>query len=153
MKILVISDSHGAKNNIARAIALETPDAVLHLGDRVTDCIDVELEYPDILLRSIRGNCDRSSAGLDIDEFVLCGKRLLMTHGHLYGVKTGYSRIIDAAIIRSVDVLLFGHTHIPYYSVIDGIAVINPGSLGEGTKSYAVLEIGDGRISCEHRRL
>ena len=153
MKILVISDSHGAKNNIARAIALETPDAVLHLGDRVTDCIDAELEYPCIMLRSIRGNCDRSSAGLDIDEFVLGGKRFYMTHGHLYGVKTGYNRIIDAAIIRCVDVLLFGHTHIPYYSVIEDIAIVNPGSIGEGTRSYAVLNITDKRITCEHRYL
>ena len=152
MKILVTSDSHGAKNNIVKAIALETPDAVLHLGDRITDCIDAELEYPDILLRSIRGNCDRSSA-LDIDEFVLCGKRFLMTHGHLYGVKTGYSRVIDAAIIRCVDVLLFGHTHIPYYSVIDDIVIVNPGSIGEGSRSYAVLDITDKQITCEHKRL
>ena len=153
MKILVTSDSHGAKNNIVRTVAVESPDIILHLGDRITDCIDAEFEYPDILLRSIRGNCDRSSAGLDTDEFVLCRKRFLMTHGHLYGVKTGFSRILEAATSRSVDVLLFGHTHIPYYSVTDGLTVVNPGSIGEGTKSYAVLDLTDRRISCEHKFL
>ena len=152
MKILVMSDSHGAKNLILEVVALESPELILHLGDRDKDCADVEFEYPEIPLRSIRGNCDRGSAGLDIDEFTIDGKRFFMTHGHLFGVKTGYSRIIDTAISRGADVLLFGHTHIPHYSVISNLVAINPGSIGEGIKSYAVLNIKNGAISCELKR-
>ena len=134
-------------------VALESPEVILHLGDRDKDCVDIEFEYPEIPLRAVRGNCDRSSAGLDMDEFTLEEKRFFMTHGHFYGVKTGISRIIEAAVSRDVDVLLFGHTHIPFYSVVGKLSVVNPGSIGEGGKSYAVLEIKNGVVSCELKRL
>ena len=150
MKILVFSDSHGNYNSMLDAVALESPDMILHLGDHDKDCDDIELLYPEIPLRSVRGNCDRFSAGLDTDEFLLDGKRFFMTHGHLFGVKSGKTRIISKAKDRDADVLLFGHTHVPHFSVADGLAVINPGSIGSGGKYYAVLEIKNGEISCVH---
>ena len=33
MRILVLSDSHGNVDNMARAVELTAPDRVLHLGD------------------------------------------------------------------------------------------------------------------------
>ena len=149
MRILVISDSHGSKNNIFDAIDLESPDLILHLGDNDRDCNDAGLLYPAIPLRTVRGNCDRGSPGLDMDEFVLEGKRFFMTHGHLFGVKMGRTNIKKAAIDRGIDVLLFGHTHIPHYSVFEGLIIVNPGNIGEGGNNYAVLEISNGAVSCE----
>jgi len=134
------------------AIYLEAPDIILHLGDNFKDCEAIEQEYPEIMLRSVRGNCDYGFSGLVIDEFTLEGKRFFMTHGHTFSVKTGISRIIATAIEREVDILLFGHTHIPYESEVDGLMVINPGSIGLG-KSYAVLEVENGKVSCEHKLL
>jgi len=153
LKILVMSDSHGNKSNMLDVVALETPELILHLGDHDRDCLDVEFEYPEIMLRSVKGNCDRSSAGPDMDEFTLGGKRFFLTHGHLFGVKTGKSKLIDLAASRSIDILLFGHTHIPHYSVTEDVAVINPGSIGAGSKSYAVLDLINGVITCELKRL
>ena len=153
MKILVMSDSHGNKNNMLDAVDIESPDWILHLGDNDRDCTDIELIYPEIPLRSIRGNGDYFSANLDIDEFVLGDKRFFMSHGHLFGVKTGKTRITEAAINRGADILLFGHTHVQYQSNIDNMLVLNPGSIGYGRKSYAVLEIKDGVISCELKHL
>jgi len=135
------------------AVALESPEWILHLGDRVKDCIDVEYEYPGIPLRSVRGNCDRDSAELDIDEFTLGGKRFFMTHGHLFGVKTGKGRVIATAVNRGADILLFGHTHIPHYSVAEDFSVINPGSIGMGGRSYAVIDLVNGAVSCELKSL
>ena len=149
MKILVMSDSHGSKNNMLSAISLESPDWIFHLGDNDRDCGDITTLYPDIPLRTVRGNCDRLSPGIDVDEFELEGKRFLMTHGHLYGVKSGKARIISVAKEKGVDVLLFGHTHIPHYSVLDNLTIINPGSINSGAKYYAVLEIKNGALSCE----
>ena len=153
MRILVMSDSHGSKNNMLDAIDLESPDYIVHLGDNDKDCSSIVSMYPHIPLRKVRGNCDRFSAELDMDEFVLESKRFFMTHGHLHGVKTGKSRILEAAINRGVDILLFGHTHIPYYSLLENLTVINPGSIGSGEKSYAVLEIKNGAVSCELKML
>ena len=152
MKILVMSDSHGNKENMFNAVDLEVPDLILHLGDNDRDCDDIELLYPEIPLRSVRGNCDRSSAGPDRDEFTLEGKRFFMTHGHLYSVKSGKARIVDAAVNRNIDVLLFGHTHLPHHSIINSLTLINPGSIGLGGKSYAILDIIDGEVFCELKR-
>ena len=153
MKILVMSDSHDSRQRVLNAVALESPQWILHLGDNISDTVDIKLMHPDIPLRAVRGNCDRFSGGLDIDEFVLEDKRFLMTHGHLFGVKLGKTSIIQEAVNRGVDVLLFGHTHIQYYSVVDNLTILNPGSLGSGDKSYAVLEIKNGVVSCELKSL
>jgi len=149
MRILVISDSHGNKGAIRNVTAREAPDLILHLGDYERDCAAIESDFPQIPFRSVRGNCDRSSPGLDIDEFTLSGKRFFMTHGNLYGVKTGYTSIIQSAAGRGADILLFGHTHDAYYTVMRGIAIVNPGSIGMGRKTYAVLELKNGGIKCE----
>jgi len=144
-----MSDSHGNKDNMLKAVALESPEMILHLGDNDRDCTAVECEYPEIPLRGVRGNCDWSSAGLDTDEFTLDGKRFFMTHGNLFSVKSGLARIIKTATGRGADVLLFGHTHIPHYSVSGSLSVINPGSIGMGAKTYAVLDLKNGVVSCE----
>ena len=153
MKILVMSDSHGNKDAMLRAVALELPEMILHLGDHDKDCGIVEWEYPEIPLRSVRGNCDRSSANLDMDEFTLGGKRFFMTHGHLFSVKTGKTKIIETSVDRGVDILLFGHTHIPHYSVIGSLTAVNPGNIGEGGKHYAIIEIKNGAITCDLKKL
>ena len=153
MKILIMSDSHGSKNNMLDAIEKESPDNILHLGDNIRDCTAIENMFPDIPLRCVRGNCDRDYPGLDIDEFVLNDKRFFMTHGHIHGVKMGRMSIKQAAISKNADILLFGHTHTPHLSVFENLTIINPGSIGSGGKIYAVLEIKNGKVECEHRTI
>ena len=149
MKILVMSDSHGNKTSMLNTVELEAPDMILHLGDHAKDCAAIEWEYPAIPLHSVKGNCDRSSSEPEIYDFTLSGKRFFMTHGHLYNVKTGYASILNAASCRGVDVLLFGHTHIPYCKVMDNLVAINPGSIGPGSKTYAVLGFKNGGVTYE----
>ena len=150
MKILVTSDSHGDKYALLDAAKQESPDCMLHLGDFDSDCSLVISNCPDTALRAVRGNCDRFSRELDVDEFTLGGKRFVMTHGHLYSVKTGYAKVIEHADRQGADVLLFGHTHTPYYELVGGMLVANPGSIGyPPDKSYAVINIDNGSISCE----
>ena len=153
MRILVMSDSHGSKKNMLDAIEIESPDVILHSGDNIRDCYDIEALHPEIMLRTVKGNCDQGYPGLEMDEFILEGKRIFMTHGHIYSVKLGKKRILDAAAARGVDILLFGHTHIPYCVKRDGLIAINPGSIGSGEKYYAVLEIKNGAVSCELKSL
>ena len=148
MKILILSDSHGRKNLMLDAIDAEEPELIIHLGDYDKDCAEIGALFPQIPLRSVRGNCDYSSSGPDRDEFVLEGKRFYMTHGHLHSVKTGLSSLIAYAGSRNIDIALFGHTHIPHYSVTDGVTLINPGSIGIPSTTYAVLDIQNGVFSC-----
>ncbi|MDR2572502.1 MAG: metallophosphoesterase [Oscillospiraceae bacterium] len=153
MKILVMSDSHGDSNNILKTVNIEKPELILHLGDNVKDNDVIKEKFRDIPLRTVKGNCDIGYSGLEMDEFTHSNKRFFMTHGHLFGVKTSIRRIIETAINRDVDVLLFGHTHIPYHSAVEGLVAVNPGSIGDNIKSYAILEINNGAISCQLKRL
>jgi len=147
-----MSDSHGSKKNMLDAIERESPDVILFLGDCTRDCSDIEALHPEITLRRVNGNCDQGYPGLDMDEFILEGKKIFMTHGHLFSVKLGKMRILKAAATRGADILLFGHTHIPYCKEKDGLIAINPGSIGLD-KFYAVLEIKNGAVSCELKSL
>jgi len=149
LKITVFSDSHRYKQAMFDAVNLESPDVILHLGDNDRDCSALALEFPQIPIRSVKGNCDSFSTGKDVDQFMLGGKLFFITHGHLHGVKSGLASITKAAIEQEADILLFGHTHIPHKSVLENLIIINPGSIGILEKTYAVLETRNGVISCE----
>ena len=80
----------------------------------------------------------------------LAGKKILVTHGHTYGVSGVTDGIVEAARARGCEAVLFGHTHYPEIEMQEGILVINPGSLTfprqRGRKfSYAVMEAEEGK--------
>ena len=56
-------------------------------------------------------------------------KKILLTHGHLYDVRTTFERLVHLALELGCDYVLYGHTHIQRIDVVDGITLINPGSL------------------------
>ena len=147
MKILVFSDSHSERELMKSIISAQQPQMVLHLGDNTGDFKALKKQFPDIDIRGVRGNCDLRS---NVEEgliFIIEGKKVYMTHGHLYDVKIGYDRIYFAALERQVDILLFGHTHKAYKDIIRGIQVLNPGTIGKGrVRSYGIIEINDGVI-------
>ena len=148
MKILVASDSHGNTQALLDAVQDVSPQLVLHLGDGERDCDKLRAVFPRIMVRACRGNGDFRSREPDNDEFVLENKRFFMTHGHLYGVKTSLDAVLNAGLYRGADILLFGHTHRTYSETLDGMLVMNPGSIGLGAKTYAVLELEHGAVRC-----
>lgn len=148
MKILVASDSHGNAQVLLDAVFDVGPSLLLHLGDGERDCDKVRAAFPQVTVRACRGNGDFRAREPDYDEFVAENRRIFMTHGHLYGVKTGLDSLIGAGMSRGADIVLFGHTHRAYREEIDGMLIVNPGSIGLGQKTYAVLDIERGVISC-----
>ena len=153
MKALILSDSHGNKSAMRDAVEIESPGLIIHLGDCAADCSVFKNEYPEIPLRSVRGNCDPWSGESDILDIIVDGKQIFMTHGHLFQVKTGLYKIIDAAVKRRADILLFGHTHKPRNETKNGVLIVNPGSIGMDSRSYAILEIDGSDIVCEIRMI
>jgi len=149
MKILVVSDSHGNTQALLNAVFDVSPQLVLHLGDYERDCGKLRGAFPHLPVRAVRGNGDIRSMEPDYDEFVLERRRFFMTHGHLYGVKTGLEALKSAGRLRRTDVLLFGHTHRAYREDFGGMLLLNPGSIGMGAKTYAVLSVEHGEISCQ----
>ncbi len=149
MKIVIFSDSHGNTQPMLDAVFDEAPQLILHLGDHSRDCAAVLEAYPSVPLRAVRGNCDGNAFEPDLDEFVIMNKRIFMTHGHLHGVKMGLGSLLNTAFYKNADVVLFGHTHIPVQESVEGLLAVNPGSIGMGKKTYAVLEIEHGAVNCQ----
>ena len=89
MKILVASDSHGTASGLAEAVEREKPELLLHLGDGISDLISLQIWYPHLLVKQVRGNCDLLEDGLAEQTLLIEGHRILMFHGHTKGVKRG----------------------------------------------------------------
>ena len=60
--------------------------------------------------------------------------------------------------MAEADILLLGHTHIPYLIRVDGRYLVNPGSVGQPRDgdpraSYMLLEVEGREVSIHHRRV
>lgn len=122
MKILVFSDSHGNFENMVQAVERETPHMILHLGDGWRDARRLQERFPDIPLSQVPGNCDFRSSEPPEQQLTVQGKRILLCHGHTYGVKNSLLTAGLAAEERDLDLFLFGHTHVPHPCAAGGQA-------------------------------
>ena len=91
------------------------------------------------------------------------GRRLLLVHGSSRRVNEYlYEDRPEASLRRmleplQIDALVCGHTHKPYHRIVDGIHVINDGSVGKPKDGdpqacYALITVAD-EISVEFRRM
>lgn len=154
MEILVLSDSHGNLANMERAVELSAPRMIFHLGDCWRDGERLHGRYPAIPLWQVPGNCDfRPEAP---PEQVLCleDRRILLCHGHTYGVKQSLLTAGYAAEEQNLDLFLFGHTHKALLDRRGKTLFLNPGSIGDGrTPSYGVVTLGNGTLDGRLLRL
>lgn len=150
MRILVISDSHGRKDNILRAVENSAPDHIIHLGDCVRDTECLEMHYPHIPLWRVRGNCDLASTAPEYGLEELDGVRILFAHGHNHGVKMNLDSFCNSVCFSGSRLGLFGHTHRAAWKQLGGIEILNPGSVGDHLRpTYALVETtGAGAFSC-----
>lgn len=145
MKLLILSDSHGMLQYMCDAVEKVHPDYVIHLGDHDRDAEELSRFYPQLPVVSVCGNCDRLSDAPATRTAVYMGKHFFICHGHTLGVKSGLLRAVYTAQEAGADVLLYGHTHIPFHDETDGLTVLNPGACGDknyfGKPTYGVIEI------------
>lgn len=150
MKILVFSDSHSSLRFMFRCVEKLKPDALIHLGDYHGDAVTLWMEYRDIPLYSVQGNCDgyRLDPGqywTRIEE--LGGVTVYMTHGHQQKVKQTLAPLLRDARASKAQIVLFGHTHQALCrQEEDGLWVMNPGSAGF-IASCGVIEAEAGEIT------
>ncbi|MDD2580787.1 MAG: metallophosphoesterase [Desulfuromonadaceae bacterium] len=153
MKVLVISDTHGNTSRAFTAHTFSEPvDAVIHLGDGSADA-DMLRAALDIPVVSVAGNCDHDSSAPRELVWECEGKRIMLTHGDAYQVKSGLARLRQRAQKMGVDAVLFGHTHQSLSERYSDLLLVNPGTLSNAShhRSYAVLDITpDGIISRHH---
>ena len=153
MKILVFSDSHGSLGNMYEAVERESPNRILHLGDHFRDAEDLDLAFGGLDILYVPGNCDYAAqipANLEIE---IDGVRIFLTHGHLFGVKTGLARLLLEGRRLDAQLVLFGHTHRPLLQQQDGIWLLNPGSCSALNGSYAAITFEGGKFHCELKEI
>ena len=146
MKILVFSDSHHFLSGMAQAIQEEVPDQIIHLGDLMSDAEELSRRFPTLPICMVPGSCDGWTTAPAIKRITLQGRNILLSHGHLWRVKSGYDAAIAEARRSGVDILLFGHTHKACCQQLeDGLWVVNPGA---SRSSYGTILLDGGSISC-----
>ena len=140
-RIAVISDSHNASMRLewfAQMCEREKPDQIFHLGDVLSDVqwLEKRLNMP---VLAVAGNCDFYSRHAREARVTIEGRRILLTHGDVHGVKYGYERLSYYAEENHMDIALFGHTHQAFAGCVGRPLLINPGALKSG--SYCMLTI------------
>lgn len=139
MKVLICSDSHTRIDYFQKIIELEKPDFIIFAGDHSTDAIDMSLVYNQIPFQIVRGNTDYFDYDTkDIQIFDLKGKKVLLTHGHLQGVKRNLDVLEKQARHENVDICIFGHTHRELQVKKDGTVYLNPGAVMD--KKYVIYD-------------
>ena len=151
LKILVLSDSHRAVGAMYDAAILEQPDVIMHLGDHVSDAQDLSYALDTTDFYEVKGNCDFASIAPETILTELDDVRFFLTHGHLFGVKLGLTRLKLEAERLGAQVALFGHTHRPYCAQENGVWYLNPGAAKDGR--YGVVVLQDGSAVCELKTL
>lgn len=155
MRLLLLSDTHVPKR--ARDLpaelwtAVDAADVVIHAGDWVDVPLLDALEARSTRLVACYGNNDGPELRRRLPEIAraeLDGVRLVVVH------ETGPAAGRDArcaARFPDTDVLVFGHSHIPWDTTADtGLRLLNPGSPTDRRRqpfaTYLTAEITNGRL-------
>ena len=133
LRLVLLSDTHvptRAKDLPPALWAdIDAADVVLHAGDWMAPALLDALEERSARLVGVRGNNDGDELRARLPEVAtvaLDGVRIALIHET--GQATGRERRMSAAF-PDVDVLVFGHSHIPWDTTAEnGLRLLNPGS-------------------------
>ncbi|WP_406223213.1 metallophosphoesterase family protein [Streptomyces canus] len=156
MRLLLMSDTHLPKRakQLPSPLLAELPraDVVLHAGDWVdTATLDL-LESRSARLVGVYGNNDGPELRARLPEVAyadLGGLRFAVVH------ETGAAQGREArcaARYLDADVLVFGHSHIPWDTTAPGgLRLLNPGSPTDRRRqphcTYMTATVADGRLT------
>ena len=163
MKILIASDLHGSAywcRRLMEEIEKEQPDRIVLLGDLLYHGPrnDLPREYApkEVIpmlsslkekILAVRGNCEAEVDQMvlpfpclaDFSQLFVDGRLMHLTHGH-------HQNPQNLPPLPQGSIFLYGHTHVKFDQVVDGIRCLNPGSLSipkDGSHSYIVYENGN----------
>lgn len=133
LNLLLLADTHVPKRagDLPEQVwsAVENADVVFHAGDWVVAALLDELEHRSRRLLGVYGNNDGPELRRRLPETAtatLDGVRFAMVH------ETGQAKgreLRCEALYPDADVLVFGHSHIPWDTVSPrGLRLLNPGS-------------------------
>ena len=147
MKIAVISDTHLAHATDSFRRHMKTffsdVDVMFHAGDITSSDVFDYLSNWD--LRAVRGNMDDYDLRAALPEQRIeniGGRRIALIHG--WGSASGLEdRVLN--LFPDVDIVVFGHSHVPLHITKRGVVLFNPGSYRgyAGKGSVGVIEVSE----------
>ena len=148
MKAIIFSDSHGRTGDMIEALEREKNiDLVIFAGDVHSDIEELMEVYPRKEFEFVKGNNDFWLNNVPNDRvFDFDGKKIFLTHGHMYGVKTNPYNLLKKGREMGVDVIIFGHTHSRFMENFGDVVMLNPGAV---RSSYGILEVKKGEVYAE----
>jgi hypothetical protein len=159
MRLLAISDTHVPRRakDLPRQVwaEVEASDVVLHAGDWCDLATLNELSRRSRRLIGVYGNNDGTDLRGRLPEVAraeLGGVRLAVVH------ETGDAKGREARCARAypdTDLLVFGHSHIPWDSTAPGgLRLLNPGSPTDRRRqphhTYLTLHLAEGTVRDVH---
>jgi len=158
LKLLVVSDTHipDRLRELPEDImeAAEDADGIIHAGDFTGEEALWLFRGMTSSFYAVRGNMDAPGVARVLNGrlvFELEGLRIGLIHGS--GPPDGLYQRVRRLLPEDLDVLVFGHSHVPVLENDGGLLVLNPGSPSSGRRSYALLFIEGGKARGELRYL
>lgn len=145
MKIGLVSDTHGDKEQMKRALnLLKDTHCILHAGDHYRDALWMNRHYAGHII-PVTGNGDPEEAGPHERLLKMEGKSILLCHGHRHYLNRGITSLFYHGVEQQADIIVFGHTHVPFILQKTPV-ILNPGSVSRGRNGQgntcAILQIG-----------
>lgn len=138
LRLAVVADTHSQPHpRASEYLASRTPDAILHAGD-IGDLTVLEELARIAPVHAIRGNIDAHTSDLpDVLTLDLVRTaeepqpllRILVVHIGVYGPKLR-AEVAASARAHGAQVVVCGHSHVPFIGRDRGLTVFNPGSIG-----------------------
>ncbi len=158
--LVAISDTHIPLETHALPkelmAVLENADVIVHTGDFINISVLQMLRELGPPVYAVYGNLDGDALRRELPEMraePIAGYEVGMIHG--WGPPTRLAERVRRRF-GEIDLILYGHSHIPMIDTIDGALVVNPGSTSrnrnDSSRSYAIISLGN-EISVEHRHL
>lgn len=153
MQIAVISDTHLSDTpswlEYVYEKWLDPADYLIHCGDITSPRIWSYFMQHDNFI-CVRGNCDWDPQLVDQLETNITVQIGDLTVGvvHGWGQRSQVAVKVAQAFGPKYDLVCYGHTHARDWSVVEGVQLCNPGSLGE-FRSLALINVDGTKLSCE----
>jgi putative phosphoesterase len=133
VRLVLLADTHVPRRakNLPSMVwqAIDTADIVIHAGDWIDESLLDAVEARSARLIAVWGNNDGPALRRRLPEIARAEiGDLRFAVVHETGARTGREARVDRAF-PDTDVVVFGHSHIPWDSVSPGgIRLLNPGS-------------------------
>lgn len=159
LRVVIVSDTHSEPHPASLGlVAKERPHVILHAGDiGALEVLDPLAAIAPLI--AVRGNIDTRDAGIpdSVDiAFTERGEvrmRMLLIHMAVYGPRL-LADVARLAKAHGAELVVCGHSHVPFIGRDRGITLFNPGSIGPRRPplpiTFGVLEISATSASLRH---